>query len=160
MVATELKPATHAEGQEVADVVPLLRVQASLFSRLEGFARRQRTLVSHEDSRPLLALLAERQKLSLELARVSERLRPVRENWDCFRETLTESQREEAGELLKEIRGSLSRVIASDEEDARCLGVRKQMVQESLRNSQIKSATVGVYRNTASCSGRRFDEAT
>ena len=141
------------------EVVGLLRKQASLFSRLEGFARRQRILVVQEDTRPLLALLAERQKLSLELARVSQRLAPVRENWNSFRKSLTVVERDEAAGLLDEIRESLSRVIESDEQDARSLGVRKQMVRQSLQASQAKGAAVGAYRANLAPSGRRLDEA-
>jgi hypothetical protein len=116
-------------------------------------------LVVQEDTRPLLALLAERQKLSLELAQVSRQLAPVRENWPSFRESLTAVERNEAAGLLEEIRESLSRVIESDEQDARSLGVRKQMVRQSLQASQAKGAAVGAYRSSLAPSGRRLDEA-
>ncbi len=160
VVLTELEGlcVTESPGSGAADVVPLLRMQASLFSRLEGFARRQRVLVLQEDTRPLLALLAERQRLSLELAQVSQRLAPVRKHWDSFRELLTVAEREEASALLEETRGSLSRVIESDEQDSRCLGVRKQMAKENLQTSQRKSTAVGAYRAPAMSSGRRLDE--
>ncbi len=162
MVTTELERVDmqeNAPSNGASEVVSMLRKQASLFSRLEGFARRQRMLVVQEDTRPLLALLAERQKLSLELARVSQQLAPVRENWNSYRESLSVAERGEAAGLLDEIRDSLSRVIQSDEEDARSLGVRKQMVRQSLQASQIKGAAVGAYRASLAPSGRRLDEA-
>jgi len=162
MVTTELEGVdlqqnTSSDGAE--EVVPLLRKQALLFSRLEGFAQRQRMLVVQEDTRPLLALLAERQKLSLELARVSQELAPVRENWNSFRESLTVMERDEAAELLASIRESLSRVIESDEVDARRLGVRKQMVRQSMQNSQVKGVAAGAYQAARIPNGRRVDEA-
>lgn len=159
---TELESASVTKENSLdcsAEVVGMLRRQASLFSRLEGFARRQRMLVVQEDTRPLLALLAERQKLSLELAQVSRQLAPVRENWNTFRESLTGTDREEAAGLLDAIRGCLARVIESDEQDARSLGVRKQMVRQSMQVSQTQGAAAGAYRAGAVSSGRRLDEA-
>ncbi|MFN0086947.1 MAG: hypothetical protein ACKVX9_16265 [Blastocatellia bacterium] len=140
------------------DVVVLLRRQANLFSQLEGFAKRQRMLVVQEDTKPLLALLAERQKLSIELAYVSERLRPVRTSWNSYRSCLTDIQRDEADDLVKRMQMSLSRVIESDEEDARALSVRKQMVRRELQTSQTRSAAAGMYQSTAAPAGRRLDE--
>jgi hypothetical protein len=142
-----------------SEVIPLMRKQASLFTRLEGFALRQRMLVVQEDTRPLLALLAERQKLSLELAQVSRRLAPVRENWNSFRDSLSVTERKEAACLLDEMRESLSRVIESDEQDARSLGMRKQIVRQSLQASQAKGVAVGAYQTNRALSGRRLDEA-
>ena len=45
-------------------------------------------------------------------------------------------ERDEATGLLNAMRESLSRVIESDEQDARSLGVRKQMVRESLQGAR------------------------
>lgn len=152
----EFVPVSEPGGSD--DVVFLLRRQASLFSQLEGFARRQRMLVVQEDTRPLLALLAERQKLSIELAHVSERLRPVRTSWNSYRDRLSDIQRDEADELVRRMQASLSKVIESDEEDARALSVRKQMVRRELETSQTRSAAAGVYRGSAAPAGRRLDE--
>src|SRR5262245_28431709 len=107
---------------DAGEVVALLRKQASLFSQLEGFAQRQRAMVVQEDTRPLLALLADRQKLSLELALVSRDLAPVRANWKSLRESFAATERNEADGLLSQIQQSLSRIIEGDEQDARVLG--------------------------------------
>lgn len=162
MVITELERGdvqASASSDHASDVVPLLRRQASLFSRLEKFAMRQRILVVQEDTRPLLALLADRQKLSLELTMVSQQLAPVRKHWDSVRESLTEEARGEAAGLLEDIRDSLSRIIESDERDARALGVRKEMVRESLRASHVQGAAAGAYRAGPGAAGARLDEA-
>jgi hypothetical protein len=141
------------------EVVALLRKQASLFFRLEGFAQRQRAMVVQEDTRPLLGLLAERQKISLELALVSRDLAPVRANWTSIRESLAATERNEADGLLSEMQESLSRIIEGDEQDARVLGVRKQIVRESLQDSQAKGVAAGAYRGSFVLAGGRLDEA-
>lgn len=162
MIATLSHPdelGVQGSGEAAREsVVCLLRRQAGLFAQLEGFARRQRMLVVQEDTRPLLALLAERQKLSIELSDVSQRLAPVRASWGSFREGLTANQRDEADDLLNKMQLSLSRVIESDEEDARALSVRKQMVRRDLQVSHTRGAAAGHYRAGAVASGRRLDE--
>lgn len=162
MIAAMSQPQAP-ESQWVGDagtegVVSLLRRQASLFLQLEGFARRQRMLVVQEDTRPLLALLAERQKLSIELAHVSQRLAPVRSSWSTYRNSLTANERDEADDLLRKMQTSLSRVIESDEEDARALSVRRQIVRRDLQVSHARGAAAEQYRTGAASSGRRLDE--
>jgi hypothetical protein len=162
VILTELESPPEAidTSQHSAEpVVALLRTQASLFSRLEGFAQRQRAMVVQEDTRPLLALLAERQKLSLELALVSRNLQPVRANWASLRESLPPFERDEVDGLLSDMQKALSRIIESDEQDARVLGVRKQMVRETLHASQTKGAAAGAYRARFAVAGGRLDEA-
>lgn len=162
MILTELEspPETiDVLSDSAGPVMALLRKQASLFARLEGFAQRQRAMVVQEDTRPLLGLLAERQKISLELALVSRGLEPARANWTSLRESLPATQRVEADGLLSEMQGSLSRIIESDEQDARVLGVRTQMVRESLHASQAKGAAAGAYRGSFALAGGRLDEA-
>ena len=158
----ELESAGPATGDLLLEgaggVMHLLRQQASMYTRLEEFSRRQRTLVAEEDTRPLLGLLADRQKLSLELAMVSRRLEPVREHWPRYRETMTADDRAEARALLDEMRACLARVIENDEQDARVLRVRKQMVGAALAESQSRSSAVVAYRATAAANGRRVDE--
>ena len=68
------------------DVLDLLREQLSLYTKLETCASRQRPLIASEDAGPLLSLLAERQKLSVELAGVGARLEPIRRDWEIHRQ--------------------------------------------------------------------------
>ena len=67
--------------EEPEDILGLLREQSALYARLESFAARQRSLVRADDTAPLLTLLADRQKLSVELTRLATRLAPVRRGW-------------------------------------------------------------------------------
>ncbi|MGD2107902.1 MAG: flagellar export chaperone FlgN [Phycisphaerae bacterium] len=137
-------------------IVKLLRVQASLYAKLESVATRQRTLVTEDDIGPLLSLLADRRKLSEKMAELGQTLQPIRANWPAFRETLAPDDRDEAERLLAETKERLKRMIEADEHDARVLSVRKQAVARTLRATHTTSQAVSAYRSSA---GRpvRFD---
>lgn len=141
------------------EVLPALREQAALFARLEHFALRQRELVSFEDSRPLLALLADRQRLSLELTNVSERLRPVREAWPAFRDLLSMEERAEADRLLAASSESLRRVMEEDERDVRLLNAKRQMIAGALRNVDSTGGAMNAYAGQNRTSTLTLDEA-
>lgn len=132
--------------ESAADLLTLLREQASLYMRLESFAARQRGLVLGEDPGPLLAMLAERGRLSQQLAEVGSRLAPIRKDWTSHRERLSSEQRVEAERLLHEAGVRLQRVIESDEQDVRVLSGRKQAVAESLSKTHVTSRAIHAYR--------------
>lgn len=155
--------AVVCEGPMVTqDVLGLLRKQAALFGRLEQFAARQRGLVRADDAEPLLALLADRQRLSAELTGIAARLAPVRSAWQRFRESLTENQRAEADELVAESSQRLRRVIEGDEVDARLLSVKKQTLAGEMRAVSGVGQAISVYRAPAqrAVAASRLDEST
>jgi len=69
-------PLTEAgrDGDSPCGILALLREEASLYEKLHANAARQRSLVVGDDMGPLLASLADRQRLSVELTRISTRL--------------------------------------------------------------------------------------
>lgn len=145
----------------VTDVLELLREQASLYARLEQFAASQRKLVRDEDPAPLLALLADRQRLSAELTGIANRLTAARESWNEFRQRLAPAQRKEADDLVRGASDSLRRVIESDEQDARLLAIRKQRVQHDLRETRTTSQAIAAYGSRAAgTDARRLDHST
>jgi len=144
------------------EVLGLLREQAALFARLETFAERQRCLVAEEDTRPLIALLADRQRLSAELARIAGRLAGARRDWAGFRGRLSPRQMTEADGLVDDAAKRLQRVIESDERDARLLSVRKRVTGDALRSTHASGRAISAYRVPAERGGeiRRLDEAS
>lgn len=133
-------------AESIEQVLELLREQVSLYGRLESFAVRQRGLVSGEESGPLLAMLADRRKLSQQLADVGSRLAPVRQEWAALRARLSTEQQSEAEQLLREAGERLHRVIESDEQDVRILSARKQAVAMSLRKTHATGEAIQAYR--------------
>ncbi len=150
-VADVSRPVADYEADEV---LRLLREQVALYTRLESFADRQRMLVSGDDPGRLLPLLADRQKLSLELRRVATRLEPVRRNWSGYRARLTPPQRREADHLLNDARARLGRVIEGDERDARILSVRKEAAAQTLRAIHSTGQAITAYREPAKRAAR------
>jgi len=140
----------------VREVLALLREEAALYERLQVCADRQRSLVARDDLSPLLALLADRQALSVELTRIGECLAPVRRNWREYRKNLTEPEREEADELVACIEKRLRRAIESDEEDVRLLQARKQSVSQALQAAHSTGQALRAYR-VPSPAPRRID---
>ena len=102
--------------------------------------------------------MAERQKLVVELADVGRQLAPARREWATLRQNLCDADREEADGLLEQSRQCLSRILEGDEEDARCLSLRKQVIRRDLQNSRSAGAAVGAYRTGMALAGRRLDE--
>ena len=127
------------------EVMEQLREQAALYGRLESIARRQRRLVTDDDPTPLLALLADRQSLAVEMSRAAERFEPMRRDWPCVREGLSSAQRAEADAQQGEIRHSLQRVLASDEQDARVLAARREAAARELRATHSSAAAISAY---------------
>jgi hypothetical protein len=144
------------------EILGLLREQSALYARLESFAARQRSLVREDDTAPLLSLLADRQRLSVELTRLATRLSPVRQGWSMFRERFSTSQRTEADGLVSDVTQRLRRVIESDEKDARILSLRKQSVATKLHATHRVGQAISAYRVPAGAAmgADRLDEAS
>ena len=138
---------TPVDAPDLPDgVLDLLREQASLYAKLESMAGRQRSLVTEDDVGPLLGLLADRQRLSAQLTKLSTRLAPVRREWETCRRCLSPAQQAEADRLLSDAGGRLRRIIESDEQDARVLSGRKQAVATALQATHSTSQALQAYR--------------
>lgn len=147
----------------IGRVMAALRAQARLYARLEECALRQRDLVSGEDAAPLLAVLADRQRLSTELAELGMALAPVRRRWDSFRAGLDGTQRDEADHLVAETQACLRRVMAGDEQDVRILSARRQLTERALRSAGAAGVAMAAYRpveRRERLQPARLDEAT
>ena len=136
------------EGMSISpeEVLALLREEMSLYGNLEANASRQRLLITGDDMGPLLALLGDRQRLSVELRRIGTKLTPIRREWRSYRERLTVRQRGEADRLVEGIADRLRRVIRSDEEDGRLLSARKQAVSDQLQATHSTGQALSAYR--------------
>ncbi len=149
----------HPAGNAPDDVLALLRDQAALYARLESIAERQRTLVTREDTTPLLVLLADRQRLSKTLSDVGRQLAPIRRDWSAYRRRLDVAQRQEADRLVEEIANRLRRVIDSDERDARVLSARREMTSRALRTMHAGTPVRTAYMpQTATSDSSHLDE--
>ena len=136
------------------DVLAMLREQALLYAELETLAKRQRDLVTHDDIGPLLALLANRQKLSEKLGRLGTRLAPVRQDWPQYRDRFTADERVEADRCLNDASAALRCVLERDAQDARVLSGRKQAVAKALGRTHSTRQAISAYRTSGAPNGR------
>jgi hypothetical protein len=142
-------------------LLPLLREEAGLYTRLETFAARQRLLVDTENTTPLMHVLADRQRILVRLNEVTSRLSPARRAWASYCERLAPAERAEADRLARDTQDSLRRLLESDEHDARLLSARKEAAAASLRVNHANRQAVSAYRTTPVGANRRssLDEA-
>ena len=150
----ETRAGTEAKPEEV---LQLLEEQAKLYEQLAVLAGRQRTLITADNAEPLLGILAQRQRLTTRIAHLADQLKPVREQWPAYRARLTPAQQQRADHLLTSVQQLLSRVMASDEQDAKLLKARKEATANGLRGNQANRAVLAAYQTPASERGR-FDE--
>lgn len=144
------------------NILSLLREQVDLYGELAGYADEQRSLITREDTGPLLAVLAKRQELSSRLGDVVQRLEPVRRDWVTHRSRFDSTQRLEAEDLLADIRSRLRDIIDRDEEDVRMLSARKQAVTSAMRSTHSTGQALCAYRDDGIATARvtHLDEAS
>jgi len=159
---TEEGARDRSRTETPADIVSLFRDEAALYTKLESYAERQRSLIAEDDATPLLALLADRQKLSMALAVVGARLAPIRRDWESWHTRMSPAQRAEAEQLARDTQECLRRVIDRDEQDARMLSARKQTAARGMRTAHHAGAAISAYRTPLRGGERsgRLDEAS
>jgi hypothetical protein len=138
-------------------MLDLLRRQATLYTQLEALGKTQQALISADDTQPLLRVLAQRQRITAELATVAQHLRPMHAEWDRLKVALNDMERRTADELVGAAKVRISRLIAADEEDARRLQIRKQRTGEALRAMQANRQAVAAYGGGAAERGNCLD---
>ena len=144
------------------NILSLLHEQVDLYAELAVYADEQRSLITMEDTGPLLAVLAKRQELSARLGDVVQRLEPVRRNWVTHRTRFDSTQRLEAEGLLADTRSRLRELIDRDEEDVRMLSARKQAVASAMRSTHSTGQALSAYRDDGIGTARvtHLDEAS
>lgn len=127
----------------------MLRDQRRLFAKLESVAEHQRTLITRHDPVSLLSVLADRQRISATLGALSKRFEPVRAHWAAHRDRFDRAQRDEAQQLLADIKQRIGRVMEADAQDVKLLSVQKQVAATAIRSAHMRSAAMAVYRAPA-----------
>ncbi len=123
----------------------LVERQVELYGHLEKLVEKQRELVSLDDPKPLLSLLAERQKLTEALSAVARQIGPLSVQWDRVREQLSPSRRSHCEAMLRRVRQYLHDIIAADGQDVLRLEVRKKNVVDELSGLATRGAMLSAY---------------
>ncbi|MBN2559358.1 MAG: hypothetical protein JXQ75_00305 [Phycisphaerae bacterium] len=114
------------DNLDATRLVELLKHQDALYRRLRVLADRQKSLVAEDDARPLLSLLAERQKLVDGLVGLNAKLAPYRKEWTGVYGSLDEPTRGQVAELLERANSALGAVLRGDQRDTAALSAKRQ----------------------------------
>ncbi len=136
---------TEETTSEPGRLVELLRHQNVLYRRLRLLADRQKAMVAADDAKPLLGLLAERQKLVDGLIGLNGQLTPFRNNWTEVYNGLDESMRKDVAQLLEEANAALGLILHSDQQDTAKLEAKRQDVAGRLDALETGSAASAAY---------------
>ena len=158
-----MKDTAGTVQRPASEMLGLLSRQVELYEQLQMLADRQRALIAAEDTQPLLKVLAQRKRLTAELAELSEGLRPFRSNWREVHASLGPEDRQAARELIGKVDDKLRQLLAGDEHDARMLKLRRQRVGEELESIDSSKRALVAYKSAGApetaCFERMHDES-
>ncbi len=137
------------------EMLGLLGRQVRLYDQLQNLADKQRGLIANEDTQPLLKILSQRQKLTQELTQLGKDMAPFREHWTEVRQELGEGERKLADDLISKANNRLKSLLASDEQDAQMLKIRKQRVGSQIGTTNFNRKAMSAYRSSSE-SGQGF----
>ncbi len=127
----------------------LLKRQLALYQRIEQLADAQRKAIEVDDTRPLLKLLSQRQKLTTTLTNLDAELAPYREHWNEIKEALPPTERRGLDEMVEEAGERLRRILDRDEADGRLLAAKKNHMAHSMSELETARRTLVAYGGTA-----------
>ena len=134
--------------RQATEIVGLLSRQLSLYDQLTSLAEKQRKLVAAEDTRPLMKVLAQRQRLTIELEALNARMAPLRDTWPAVRDGLDAQDRSMADDLISKVNSRLKTLLDGDAADVELLQLRKQRVGTDLGTVRNRRKAVAAYQTT------------
>ncbi len=132
-------------SEDVSRLLEVLERQRGLYRRLRVLTERQQGLVTQDDPQPLLALLADRQKLVDELVTVNKELTAYREEWTEIYGVLDDCSRRRVTEMLEEANATLGTILHRDSRDSAMLSARRQDLAERISAVDAASRAGAAY---------------
>lgn len=154
MTRPELAADPISTGKQLRE---LLGKQIALYQRLERLSLAQRDCIEREDPRPLLSLLAERQRLTAALTDLGAQLAPHRLHWEAVKGLLPTADRVEVEARLRDVSDRLRRILDGDEADARLLASRRDATAGDLRGLDAAWRTHHAYSSAVAAPGGVLD---
>ena len=147
LAADEAAPGAP-QSQTAGALLGNLERQLAFFGRLDQLSERQSKLVSAADTQPLVAILAQRRKITSDLAALTHKLPKSSSGSPPGAEQWSNSDRQRANEMLARIREHLQKLIKRDAADARILATRKNQTQAGIAAIHSGQRAVTAYGRT------------
>ena len=137
-----------SERERASVLLSNLERQLVLFGRLDQLAERQSKLVSAADTKPLVAILGQRQQITSDLTALTHKLPKSSSASPPGSGQWSDSDRQRANEMLARIREHLKKLIKRDAVDARILSMRKSQTQAGIAAMHSGHQAVTAYGRT------------
>ena len=105
----------------------------------------------------MLKLLAQRQRLTIELEALNARMEPLRNMWPEVRDGLEPQDRAMAEDLITKVNTRLKGLLDGDAADVELLQLRKQRVGTELGTVRNRRKAVAAYQTTSSTTPTHFE---
>jgi hypothetical protein len=125
-----------AEEGAVKAALEALTRELELYARILEMTSEQRRLAEEGKAEDLLALLAEKGKLTEEAARVAKGSAELKANWAESSKGMESSDRERGQKLLDEVSSTLQQILAEEDACQKALGSRREGAMEELLRLQ------------------------
>lgn len=135
-----------------------LEAERTIYARVLELTMKQRELAESGEAEELLAVLAEKGRLTEEAARVSEASRGLKAEWSEKAAGLGAEERERGQGLLDEIARILGEVLAEEEVCQKALGQRRDGTTEELLRMQRGRRAARAYGERPAQDPRFKDE--
>lgn len=137
---------TGSDADSTQQLISLLEQQCHIYQQLQDLGRTQGELVNSGASEPLLRVLASRQKLIDELARLNSEMEPYRAQWPQVFGSLSESKREQVASLVKQVEQMLATIIDQDNRDRKQLEDAKGQIGNELSRVAHAGTAIDAYK--------------
>ena len=134
-----------ADDEKLSAALEALQAERDIYARVLELSRRQRELAGAGQAGELLAVLADKQKLTDEAARVSEASREFKADWVGKTAGLPAARREHGERLIAEIREILEQVIAEEDACQKIAGAQREGTMEQMLRVQKARRAARAY---------------
>lgn len=154
VTGNDTSPAAEHGGVDDADgFIASLEGQVELYGRLKCLVNRQRTLITADDPSQLLALLADRDRVTGKISNLATDLGPLSAAWERFRPGMPDGRRRRATELIRAVQEHLKCINSIDADDVKLLEVRKRRVAVEMQQVGTRGAMLNAYGRDGSPRG-------
>jgi hypothetical protein len=148
----------EGSSTDTASLIALLERLVVIYQQLHDLSRRQGALISNGSAEDLLGVLAQRQQLVDESAKINRELEPYRNEWTRVLDGLRDPERQRVGGLVGRVEELLAGIIEQDNRDRQRLQDATGAVKSELDRVRQSPQAVNAYQAQARLGGNRYTD--